>query len=151
MAALQVGLDATNAALTQLKAHFESVLPKFTVYDASQQELAAWRATVEGMLTTQKNEQEDLMSTQAKTIADLQKLYDVASKSISDINTKLQSGGTATSGEKSKDWQMTRPKDMAPGLFSGKDEEWPQWKESVEDYVDKIRPGLKELPKRVSK
>ena len=75
MAALQVGLDATNAALTQLKAHFESVLPKFTVYDASQQELAAWRATVEGMLTTQKNEQEDLMSTQATTIADLPKLY----------------------------------------------------------------------------
>ena len=88
MAALQSGLDATNAALTQLKAHFESVLPKFTVYDASQQELAAWRATVEGMLTTQKNEQEDLMSTQAKTIVDLQKLYDVAFKSISDINTK---------------------------------------------------------------
>ena len=46
---------------------------------------------------------------------------------------------------------MTRAKDMAPGMFCGKDEDWPQWKESVEDYVEQIRPGMKELLKRCGK
>ena len=46
---------------------------------------------------------------------------------------------------------MTRPKDMIPGMFCGKDDEWPQWKESVEDYIEKIRPGMKELLKKIPK
>ena len=46
---------------------------------------------------------------------------------------------------------MTRPKDMIPGMFCDKNDEWPQWKESVEDCVEKIRPGMKELLKRCGK
>ena len=40
-------------------------------------------------------------------------------------------------------WQMARPKDLMPNAFSGKEEEWPAWRESVEDYADKIKPGMK--------
>ena len=126
-------------------------MPKFAVYDATQQENTKWKATVEGMLLTQKKEQEDLMMKQTETVAGLKDLYDVANQSISEINTTLQNGLPGPSGEKKKDWQMTRPKDMVPAMFSGKDEEWPQWKESVEDDADAIHPGLKELLKRVAK
>ena len=40
---------------------------------------------------------------------------------------------------------------MMPNVFSGKEEEWPAWRESVEDYVDKIKPGMKECLRRVAK
>ena len=33
-------------------------------------------------------------------------------------------------------WQMTRPKDIIPNVFDGKEDDWPGWKESVEDYVE---------------
>ena len=46
---------------------------------------------------------------------------------------------------------MARPKDMMPNVFSGKEEDWPAWRESVEDYVDKIKPGMKDLLRRVAK
>ena len=46
---------------------------------------------------------------------------------------------------------MARPKDMMPNVFSGKEEEWPAWRESVEDYVDKIKPGMKDPLRRVAK
>ena len=29
-------------------------------------------------------------------------------------------------------------------MFSGKEEEWLRWKEETEDYVDAMRPGLKQ-------
>ena len=54
MAALQTGLDATNAMLEQLRAHVESIMPKFAVFDATQVENTQWKANVESMLLKQK-------------------------------------------------------------------------------------------------
>ena len=42
-----------------------------------------------------------------------------------------------------KKWDLTRPKDMEPEKFVGKDEDWMQWKEATEDYADAVHPGLK--------
>jgi hypothetical protein len=39
-------------------------------------------------------------------------------------------------GGDSGGWQFARPKDLAPNTFSGKEEEWAAWRESVEDYAD---------------
>ena len=33
---------------------------------------------------------------------------------------------------------------MEPSSFSGKDKEWPKWKEEIVDYVEAVYPGLKE-------
>ena len=32
---------------------------------------------------------------------------------------------------------------MQPDKFVGKDEDWMQWKEAIEDYADAVHPGLK--------
>ena len=41
--------------------------------------------------------------------------------------------------------QLTRPKDMDSAVFSGKDGEWMKWKEEMEDYVDAVQMGLKDV------
>ena len=38
---------------------------------------------------------------------------------------------------------MTRLKDLDPGTFTGKEEEWPRWKDEIEDYAEAFQPGLK--------
>ena len=40
---------------------------------------------------------------------------------------------------------------MELGIFSGKDEEWPRWKEETEDYLDIVHPGLKEAMTAMAK
>ena len=45
---------------------------------------------------------------------------------------------------------MTRPTDLAPGTLA-KEEEWKRWKEDIEDYVDVVTPGMKQILKVVGK
>ena len=40
---------------------------------------------------------------------------------------------------------------MEPSSFSGKDEEWPKWKDAIGDYVEAVYPGLKEAFVAISK
>ena len=40
---------------------------------------------------------------------------------------------------------MSRPKDLEPTVFAGKEEEWPKWKEGLFDYAEAVQPGLKWL------
>ena len=55
-----------------------------------------------------------------------------------------QAVGPSASGHSGKKkWDLTRPKDMEPEKFVGKDEAWLQWKEATEDYADAVHPGLK--------
>ena len=110
----------------------EGLQPKIDNYDAAAAQFATWRTTVDVLLSSQdKNHRE---------------LYDLANIHISEIKAQMGemqkamvAGGGGGGGERGKEWnwQMTRPKDMVPGMFCGKDEDWPQWKESVEDYVEK--------------
>ena len=52
-------------------------------------------------------------------------------------------GPSASAHGSKKKWDLTRPKDMEPEKFVGKDEDWLQWKEATEDYADAAHPGLK--------
>ena len=68
---------------------------------------------------------------------------------ISDMVAKLdqmESRGViqSLSASGGKGWQLTRPKDMEPSEFTGEDEEWLEWKDTMEDYVDAVHPGLKQ-------
>ena len=114
--------------------------PKFQHYDTLLGGITGtWKTTVEGMLTEQSVKQD-------ATNAELHQLYLESDKHIRELHTKVGALGggpqAAAYGDKSK-WSLTRPKDMDPGIFSGKDEEWPKWKEALEDYVEAVHPGLK--------
>ena len=69
------------------------------------------KTEVERLLAVQERSQGDL-------IASPQDLYDKADASIIEVNVKLQS--TPALGGKDK-WQMSRPKNMEPSLFSEKE------------------------------
>ena len=150
MSAEQQAVEALKAEVAQLRVHWESIAPKFGAYDQMLQANGPWKAEVEKMLLAQGAEQKDLIVKQDETVAGLRDLYDEADKSLREINVKLQSPFSA-GGDKKDKWQLTRPKDMDPGIFSGKDEEWPQWKESMEDYIDAVHPGLKDALLAMSK
>ena len=47
--------------------------------------------------------------------------------------------------------RATRPKDMEPSEFFGKDEEWLRWKESMGDYIGAVHPGLKQVLRLAAK
>ena len=60
------------------------------------------------------------------------------------VQLEQQAVGPSASGHSSKKkWGLTRPTDMEPEKFVGKDEGWLQWKEATEDYADAVHPGLK--------
>ena len=108
----------------------EGLTPKIEAYDLAAAQFVTWRTTVDTLLSSQDVKHKEL--------------YDLAHIHISEIKSQMvemqkamMAGGGG--GEKGKDWswQMTRAKDMAPGMFCGKDEDWPAWKESVDDYVEK--------------
>ena len=50
-------------------------------------------------------------------------------------------------GENHKMIGFAEAKDMTPKVYEGKIEEWRDWKDSVEDYVDAMKVGMKELLK----
>lgn len=76
----------------------------------------------------------------------MQALYGGANASIKQMIAKLLAT-LAYSGageERKKKWEMYRPKDVEPSLFSGKEDEWAKWKEEIEDYADAVHPGIKD-------
>ena len=90
----------------------------------------------------------------------LDKLYNDADKQLATLNAFMNrsdqqavSGGNKGKGGKGQQWQMTRPKDLLPATFSGKDEDWQKWKEDIEDYVDAIGGcgGSREILRKVAK
>ena len=87
-----------------------------------------------------------------KTNASLLKTYEDGNKLQQEVQvlglqiTQLGVMANTASGnghDGKKRYDLTRPKDMEPEKFIGKDEDWLQWKEAIEDYADAVRPGLK--------
>ena len=139
----------TDQEVAKIKAHCESLEPKFAKYD---QMASTWKPQVEAILEEHNVGHKAMIEEQAKTLAQLRGLYEITDKTLSETNAKLMELERRSVGPQSdaasrmafeKKWQLTRPKDMEAGTFSGKDEEWPKWKEEMEDYIESVHPGLK--------
>ena len=128
-------VDALNQAVTVLQGEMQQVQGLLTQ--------AMQSATTEGANTTARITQ--LADAQAKVAIDGKNLVAEMTTVLLRL-THLEQLTTASSGSgnnKEKKWEMTRPKDMEPAQFVGKDEDWLQWKEATEDYADTCHPGLK--------
>ena len=97
------------------------------------QQLASWKQTVDNALGT------FVLKIDAHE----------AGRRIGVLEAAARERGGGKGGEKGG-WQMTRPKDLIPDVLKSSTE-WNGWKDSVEDYADKIRPGLKRLMKAIGK
>ena len=91
-----------------------------------------WKMENESRMLRQDSQQSTMASIVAELVAKVEKL-------------EKSSVGQSPDATRGKDkWQLTRPKDMDPAEFSGKEEECFRWTEETEDYVDAVRPGLKQ-------
>ena len=74
-------------------------------------------------------------------------LYAKAHSSISEVNGRLATSDaqiaalTALTSSGNK-WELSRPKDIEPSSFDGKEENWAKWKEEIDDYADAVHEGL---------
>ena len=78
----------------------------------------------------------------------LKQLYKVGDEVIMSTNTKIAELTISRPERPEHKWHFTRPKDLAPTVLA-KEEEWKRWKEDIEDYVDAVTPGMKEILKMV--
>ena len=119
----------------------KDLLPKMATYDAAAAQLAQvaqWKTTIDGMVTNQAA-RHDALFKEAKTHVDM------LVARMATVEQTIAAGGGGKEGKGKGGWQMTRPKDLIPNMFDGKEDEWANWKESVEDYIDKIKPCMKQL------
>ena len=105
---------------------------KIQIVTDTKAEYQRWMIDTEGRMLRQDNQQATLESKVSELVARLEKL---------EKSRVGQSPGAASGKHR---WQLTRPKDMDPAEFAGKEEEWLKWKEATEDYVDAVHPGMKQ-------
>ena len=71
---------------------------------------------------------------------------------IRKINMKIDAWPSNDSiARPDKTWLLTRPKDLLPETFDGKEEYWVKWKEDIEDYTDSVNKGTKDILRMISK
>ena len=101
-------------------------------------QLAALRSAGEG-LSSQVHQRVPLLETEVVNIR-------------ARLNQQEARGSSpSASAASGKGWQLTRPRDMGPAVFTVKDEEWLRWKGSMEDFMDQVHPGLKQVLNIVAK
>ena len=71
----------------------------------------------------------------------LQFVYD-AKIALDDLRNRVTETEKKLPVHKPK-WEMSRPKDMEPATFGGKDELWTRFKEDLMDFADAVYPGIK--------
>ena len=130
---MQQQVDQLTSDLSQLKAHFDN----------------GTAATAEAIAQLGTKLTGSIAAT-AVTESDLKQLYNVADDAIRSANIKIGELSVGRSERSEQKWHLTRPKDLTPGTLT-KEEEWKRWKEDIEDYVDAVTPGMKEILKLVGK
>ena len=65
-----------------------------------------------------------------------------ATTALDEMRSRLSEAEEKPPAHKQK-WEMSRPKDMEPAMFGGKDELWAKFKEDLMDYADAVHPGIK--------
>ena len=79
---------------------------------------------------------------QAIANADFNAFYHKVEASLTEAHARTAEL-TAIGGKgKGSKWELSRPNDIGPSYFGGKEEDWAKWKEELEDYADAVHGGL---------
>ena len=100
-------------------------------------EVAAAKVVIADLQVSYNN-----LAAQAAPAVDLRALYDATRIEVDELKRRALEVETKSSDKKPK-WELSRPKDMDPTIFSGKEEAWPKFKEELMDYADAVHPGIK--------
>ena len=140
-------LEALTPAVAAMHGEVQQLMQDRTLLQQAVQRLTHALASA---ATVQSQQAQDTHSAAQATV-DIKRPGEELTNQVRSLIQRItqleqQGAGPSTSAPSGKPrWELTRPKDMVPDLFAGKDEEWLRWKEAIEDYVDAVHPGLKHV------
>jgi len=82
------------------------------------------------------------LAAQAAPATDFRALFDATKAEVEELRRRALEVERKSSDKKPK-WELSRPKDMDPTIFSGKEEAWAKFKGELMDYADAVHPGIK--------
>ena len=88
--------------------------------------------------------QAEVAASEAKAtgaLSEVRALYEATKSEVEDLRRRASDVEKRSSGD--KEWRLTRSKDMVPDIFTGKDEAWSKFKDSLTDYAEACNDGLK--------
>ena len=125
MSASQTDVAQILATMSEIKAAQAAVAA----------DAAPWAGWVNVRLAAQQTVSDDVAR-------DMLQLVNDAKIALDDLRNRVTETEKKPPVHKPK-WEMSRPKDMEPATFGGKDELWAKFKEEQKDFADAIHPGLK--------
>ena len=82
------------------------------------------------------------LAAQAAPATDLRALFDATKAEVEELRRRALEMEKRSADKKTK-WELSRPTDMGPSVFNGKEESWAKFKEELMDYADAVHPGIK--------
>ena len=139
MSASQADVAQILAAMSEIKAKFDYAMTEVNKATAAQAMIAAGAAPWGGWVNERLAAQQTVSDDAAR---DMLRLVNDAKLALDDLRSRVTETEKKPPAHKPK-WEMSRPKDMEPATFGGKDEVWAMFKEDLMDFVDAVHPGLK--------
>ena len=134
--AIEGGMAEVKAELARIRLEFVNLEgiqnPKIALYDNMTVEFASfndsWKDEVQKRILKAEAQQ--------KVANDrFDDLYQKSLVSLTEVHNQI-AVLTATGGKgKGSKWELSRPKDIEPSTFDGKEDSLPKWKEELEDYI----------------
>ena len=138
MSVSQAEYAAFKAELAAAAIEVQSSIAKMEAFaNKANAEVADAKAVIADLQASYSN-----LAAQAAPAVDLRALYDATKIEVEELKRRALEVETKSSDKKPK-WELSRPKDMDPTIFSGKEEAWPKFKEELMDYADAVHPGIK--------
>ena len=128
--ALKKFAEDTNTESAAVKAALKQLQESYSTISL---QAAPWSAAI----------QAEVAASEAKAtsaVSDVRALYDITKAKVEDLRRRAAEA-EKKNGE--KHWGLTRAKDLVPDVFSGKEDGWAKFKDSLIDYAESCHDGLK--------
>ena len=138
MATMQADIDFTKGDIQQERATVKNATD---LLNQAAQRVSAEPATATAMVNQLQAQQAQEVQAAAVITKAIRDSGDALTLQVIDAVHRLAQleqrgvGSSASASGNKPKWELTRPKDMEPDMFTGKDEEWLRWKEATEDNV----------------
>ena len=139
MSASQADVAQIVATVSDIKAKLEYAMTEVNKVTVAQALIAADAAPWVGWVNERLAAQQTVSDDAAR---DMLQLVNDVKMALGDLRNRVTETEKKPPAHKPK-WEMSRPKDMEPATFGGKDELSAKFKEDLMDFADAVHPGLK--------
>jgi polyhydroxyalkanoate synthesis regulator phasin len=148
---LDITIANMNVVVEEAKVAFNQVSQEVKGTQANVQQLAA--ETKSFAETTEKEKEgikavvTNISAGQGAQIGQLTNRLEQLEQAMRNLPNNANPNNPNNNTTNDKRIGFLKTDDMTPNTFDGKVEEWREWKEMVEDFLEALKPGMKELLK----